>query len=357
MNLGIRQVVRERRAAIALSLSLLAIAGCGRDDIAPTIRTVNRTRSFLPARTTSEADGSDAAISLAAFNLPTRPSDFDLASAAAALSGSAFASGAIHALPCANLVEPADALTLADIAAAIASESASEPFASAQEFSTAIGNLIPTANVDAAAIARVPDSASPCVQSPSTVASSSVGEAIAFSCSDSEADIRARGGQSLTFGNTTIYIGYQQVSRNNQDPRLIRFDNGDRVWCRDDYEITGDDSQGYGLVWNGDRDLYAAFSSTGTQGSSTEDFREFAESGWLKSYGSGGGAKVAVLARINPDTGDVDKATFLTAQLSSGNSNTVVVKELDFANDELRVRADSFYSPRKSDRSPFSCEG
>ncbi|MEO1134592.1 MAG: hypothetical protein AAFX40_18070, partial [Cyanobacteria bacterium J06639_1] len=102
---------------------------------------------------------------------------------------------------------------------------------------------------------------------------------------------------------------------------------------------------------------YAVFSSTGTQGNSTEDFREFARGNWLESYGRGGGAKVAVLARINPDTGDVDAATFLTAQLSSGRSNTVVVKELDFANDELRVRADSFFSPRKSDRSPFICEG
>lgn len=357
----------KRRAAIALSLGLLAIAGCGRDDIAPTVRTMNRTRSFLPARATGEANVSDAAIALAAFNLPERPSDFELETAASALAGADIASTFSDRFPCADLVTPEEVLTLSDIAIEIATESTAQPFLNAREVADAIANFMPTADIDVEAIARLPDATSPCSSpsprpSPSSTPTpiavrSAVGEAIAFSCSDSEADIRAKEGQSVTFGDTTIYIGYRQVSRNNQDPRLIRFDNGDRVWCRDDYEVTGDDSQGYGLVWDGDRNLYAVFSSTGAQGSSTEDFREFARGGWLQSYGSGGGAKVAVLARINPDTGDVDAATFLTAQLSSGRSNTVVVKELNFAENELSVRADSFYSPRKSDRTPFSCEG
>lgn len=185
----------------------------------------------------------------------------------------------------------------------------------------------------------------------------SVGTAVAFNCNESEAVIRSRGGPSVTFGTTTLYIGYQQVTSLNQDPRLIRFDNGVRTWCRSDYEVTNDDGKGYGLVWDGGGNLYGVFSSTGTQGTPNQDFRRFAAGGWLTSYGQGGGPRVAIIARIDPTNGNVLNASFLSARLSNGNSNTVVVTNLTWLGNALVVDANSFFSPRRPDRSAMTCSG
>jgi hypothetical protein len=185
----------------------------------------------------------------------------------------------------------------------------------------------------------------------------SVKPAVAFSCNDSEATIKAKGGASVTIGTSSIYIGYQQVSSVNKDPRMIRFDSGKRAWCKSDYEVTNDDGTGYGLIWDGGSVLYGVFSSTGTQGIPSQDFRRFAGSGWLTSYGAGGGAKIAVLTRINPATGTVSNATFLSALLTSGKSNTLVVKGLSLNGSNLVVNADSFFSPRRAGRSRMTCSG
>jgi hypothetical protein len=185
----------------------------------------------------------------------------------------------------------------------------------------------------------------------------SVKRAVTFSCSDSEATIKAKGGASVKIGTSSIYIGYQQVSSINKDPRMIRFDNGKRAWCRSDYEVTNDDGTGYGLIWDGGSVLYGVFSSTGTQGTLSQDFRRFAGSGWLTSYGAGGGAKIAVLARINPATGTISSASFLSALLSSGKSNSLVVKGLSLKGSNLVVNADSYFAPRRFDRSRMTCSG
>jgi hypothetical protein len=186
---------------------------------------------------------------------------------------------------------------------------------------------------------------------------SSVKTAVAFNCNESEATIRGRGGPSVTIGSTSFYIGYQQVSSINKNPRLIRFDSGRRVWCRTDYEVTGDDGTGYGLIWNGGSTLYGVFSSTGTQGTASQDFRRYATRGWLTSYGQGGGRKVAILARIDPATGNVNAATFLSALLTSGSSNSIQVTSLAFNNTNLVVNAASWFSPRRRDRTRMNCTG
>ena len=121
---------------------------------------------------------------------------------------------------------------------------------------------------------------------------SSIGNAVTFSCDDSEATIIAQNGPRVVSGSTAIYIGYQQVSSNNKNPVTIRFNSGIKSWCRTDYETTNDDGTGYGLYWNGDNVLYGVYSSTGSQ--TGYDFRRFATGRWLSSYGSGGGPKVAV---------------------------------------------------------------
>ncbi|MBE9006150.1 hypothetical protein IQ259_14080 [Fortiea sp. LEGE XX443] len=189
-----------------------------------------------------------------------------------------------------------------------------------------------------------------------TTIQSSVSKGVTFTCNDSEATIKAKNGPKISIAGKTIYIGYQQVSSLNQDPRIIRFDNGVKKWCRSDYETTLDDSRGYGLLWDGGNVLYGVFSSTGSQ--TGNDFRRFAKGRWLSYYGNGGGAKVAVLARINASNGNVDYATFVTAKKpSDGKTNSLVVTKLSWNGKTLKVLADSWWSPRRGDRNSMTCTG
>ncbi|MHC0061893.1 hypothetical protein ACWATR_03075 [Nostoc sp. UIC 10890] len=185
----------------------------------------------------------------------------------------------------------------------------------------------------------------------------SIGNAVTFSCNDSEATIKGKNGPRVFNGNTSIYIGYQQLS-NNKNPITIRFNNGIKAWCRTDYETTRDDGTGYGLYWNGSNVLYGVYSSTGSQ--SGNDFRRFAIGRWLPSYGSGGGPKVAVIARINPANGDVSDATFLSARKAdNGQTNSLVVNNLSWnsINSTLTVQAKSWWTPRRANTNSMSCSG
>lgn len=192
-----------------------------------------------------------------------------------------------------------------------------------------------------------------------TVIKSSIGlngKSVTFSCNDSESSIKAKNGPKVVIGLTTIYIGYQQVSSVNKDPRIIRFDNGFKTWCRSDYETTNDDGTGYGLYWDGGSALYGVFSSTGTQ--TGNDFRRFATKGWLTSYGNGGGAKVAVLAQIDPANGSVLNASYVSAKMAStGKTNSLIVTNLSWngTSKTLTLQADSAWTPRRPDRNPMTC--
>ncbi|MCC5639293.1 hypothetical protein LC593_26400 [Nostoc sp. CHAB 5844] len=184
----------------------------------------------------------------------------------------------------------------------------------------------------------------------------SFAKSVTFTCNDTEATIKAKNGPKVSIGGKTIYIGYQQVSAVNQDPRIIRFDHGVKKWCRSDYETTLDDGRGYGLLWDGGSVLYGVFSSTGSQ--TGYDFRRFAKKGWLTYYGSGGGAKVAVIARINPSNGDVSYATFVAAKKpSDGKTNSLLVTNLSWNGTTLKVLADSWWSPLRADRNSMTCAG
>ncbi|MBT9310813.1 DUF4114 domain-containing protein [Leptothoe kymatousa] len=184
-----------------------------------------------------------------------------------------------------------------------------------------------------------------------TPITSAVSDTVAkFTPDATEADIQASGAQQITLGNQRIYIGTNQVSSNNQNPILASF--GSQTWVGTDYEITGTDGRGLGLAWTG-TDLYAVFTVDGTQGSPSEDFRrksQGATTAWLRSYGQGGGAKASVISQIDPATGELVAAAYLSAILSSGNSNTLTVQDMGTnADGNLVVQAESFFSPRRPD--------
>jgi hypothetical protein len=63
------------------------------------------------------------------------------------------------------------------------------------------------------------------------------------------------------------------------------------------------------------------------------------------SYGSGGGAKATVIARLDPETGRIERATYLIARLSSGNTNTLVATDLAVSGSTVTVTAESYFTP------------
>lgn len=175
---------------------------------------------------------------------------------------------------------------------------------------------------------------------------------IKFKPTDDENTLIAKDAAVVSNGNTNIYIGTNQVSSNNQDPILTSFTNGERDWVTTDIETTGADGRGIALLWDGSNNLYAAFTTDGTQGTVEQDFRRFTASGWLSSYGQGGGAKATVLLKIDPGSGSaiVDHGTFVSAVLSNGKTNTLVPTDLTFSEDgNLVLTADSYFNPRRVD--------
>ena len=186
---------------------------------------------------------------------------------------------------------------------------------------------------------------------------SDVGGSKRIAASDSEQDLLDRGVAFVEAGESRIFIGYRQASANNQDPVIVRFDEGVQTWYRQDIETSGDDGQGYGLIWDGADTLYGVFSATGTQGSSDQDYRRYTSNGWLTSYGKGGGAKVAVLLKMVPEDGAVTEGTFLYSRLQNGNTNSMQVTGLHLVGGDLVVNANAWFSPLNVNRSPMNVSG
>lgn len=158
----------------------------------------------------------------------------------------------------------------------------------------------------------------------------------------------------MNTGVDVFCSGYAQVSSINKNPVFAKYSASSPenapLWCRTDYETTGDDGTGQGVVLDTvEGSLYGLFTATGDQG--TADFGRWASNGWLRSYSDaspagGGGAKVSIVAKIDPETGDPLLATFVTALLSSGKVNSV--SSVIAAGWISQVRAFLFFRKRES---------
>lgn len=186
-----------------------------------------------------------------------------------------------------------------------------------------------------------------------------IGASQQISCSMTEAEVKTTGTPTITFGGATYYIGYRLVSASNQNSIILKFTAGSLDWCREDYDTTASDSKGYGLFWSG-TNLFAIFSIDGTQGSLEQSYARFTSTGWQTNYGQGGGSRIAVIIKINETNGSgiIDSGTFVKSQLTNGNTNTLAIKDIFLAsNNNLVVRADSFFSPLNTDTTRITCSG
>lgn len=129
------------------------------------------------------------------------------------------------------------------------------------------------------------------------------------------------------FGN--IYtVGYEQVSANNQNPFVEkRSADGNLAW-KNFYEESTVDGRTTMIALDDQNQPYVAFTVDGGSNESTYITRHYCQpdafsSAPFPSYGSGGGPKVTVLARLNASNGQIERATFLIARLTNGNTNTL----------------------------------
>lgn len=148
------------------------------------------------------------------------------------------------------------------------------------------------------------------------------------------AELRADSEATDSDGNT-FRVGFDQVSGNNQNPYVEKLDaNGNRLW-RQTYETTGVDGRGVLIALDPNGTPWVVFSVDGGSNENTYISKHFVESGafsgvYMNSYGRGGGSKVAVLTRLNPESGRIEKGTFLAARLTNGNTNTLNITKLGF---------------------------
>jgi hypothetical protein len=140
---------------------------------------------------------------------------------------------------------------------------------------------------------------------------------VGIACSMSLDEMLAAGAPSIRFGDTTLVMGFEHVSGNEQDPVVARFDAGAHTYCTY-HEAGGPDGRAHGLTWDGGAHAYVVFTVVGG-GSGIETATQ---NGWLPSYGSGGGPKVSVLTRLVTATGEFDAGTFVIAKKKDGKTNT-----------------------------------
>ncbi len=173
-------------------------------------------------------------------------------------------------------------------------------------------------------------------------------DAAGMSCDSTLADLVAAGAPLLTSGATTLAVGYQQIG-DNQDPVFVRFDDEVMVYCQR-HEQEPPDGRAYGLTWDGGPVAYVVYSVVG----GGTAFDSLAASGWISSYGDGGGSsKVLVLGAVDTTSGAVQHATFVPAKRQMGTkTNTlgpagpIVVLE----DGSLEVLGRSAFAPLNPDK-------
>jgi hypothetical protein len=171
----------------------------------------------------------------------------------------------------------------------------------------------------------------------------------AAGCDLDVATLRNRAESSDEGDGVELVTGFVQASANNQNPFVARLDGDTVVWCRRFSSAPPDERGVLAHVESQDR-VWVAFTTDGGNTDLTATAGAF-----QSSYGRGGGPKVSWVARLDAVTGNVEAATFLHSTLSSGDSNTLVVRELRVDGSTLVVRADAWFTPPLEP--PGSCDG
>jgi hypothetical protein len=142
---------------------------------------------------------------------------------------------------------------------------------------------------------------------------------VEFDCSQSLDQILALDPPTVTFGNSMILAGSEQVGATDQDPIVARYDSGQQTFCEHSKKGGGVDGRAYGLTWDGGSNLYVVYTIVG--GGTL--FDTAGQGGWIPTYGVGAGAKVTVIGLVDTQFGVVQHATYVESHLvKNGQTKT-----------------------------------
>lgn len=144
-------------------------------------------------------------------------------------------------------------------------------------------------------------------------------------------------------GNTYT-VSYSQATSTNQNPVVEKKNaQGARIWKKE-YENTGVDARASLVVLDGNNIPWVVFSLDGGDVSDNYITKKEAENDaftgvYSNSYQSGGGAKINVLAKLNPETGKITKGTFLLAKKDDNQTNGFGIIKLGFKDGKVAFEA------------------
>lgn len=175
---------------------------------------------------------------------------------------------------------------------------------------------------------------------------------VGLTCAMDEAQMKAAGAPSLTFGTSSLYVGFQQDGQ-NQDPVFARFDAGTKRYC-EHHETEGPDGRALGVTWDGGATAYVVYTIVG--GGSAFDAK--AKGRWLDRYGDGGGSsRVSFVGEVDAESGALRHGTFVIAKKKDGKTNTHGPTDavLRLEDGRIELHGSSAFQPMNPDRSIMQC--
>ncbi|MFO1526340.1 MAG: hypothetical protein U1F16_10250 [Turneriella sp.] len=152
-----------------------------------------------------------------------------------------------------------------------------------------------------------------------------------------------------------VKLATLQVNGKNQDPIVAFVKDGQQVFCRQDYDTSAVDARAVTATADAEH-LYIAFSADGgSQGAGA--FARFTKTGWISSYGKGGGPKVLVVLKLRKADGEPVTGTYIIAKRKDGKTNSVALKRIAYFEGAIGIEAESWSSPLNVNGIPLACEG
>lgn len=166
----------------------------------------------------------------------------------------------------------------------------------------------------------------------------------------------------------TYEVGFANPTGNNKNPFVVKKDaGGNQIW-KVVHETSAVDGTATLVTLDGDGHPWVVFTVDGGSAENTSITKSQVEAGAFEGvlfngYGNGGGPKIAVIARLNPENGKIAKGTFLmcrrdkvTSQAGpqfSGRSisdpntvtNSIAIDSIGIGSGEVVIKASNTYRP------------
>ncbi|WP_035726501.1 hypothetical protein [Eisenibacter elegans] len=152
---------------------------------------------------------------------------------------------------------------------------------------------------------------------------------------------------TVTDAQGNVYtVGFDQATSINQNPFVRKVNaQGQEQW-RLVYENTPVDGRAVLVTLDEAQNPWVVFTvDGGSNDAGAIQRRQVASNAFQgvynNSYGSGGGPKVSLVARLNPNTGIIERGTFVAARLTSGNTNTLNITKIAVSQGKVQFEISS----------------